>query len=87
MWHLRDPIERLKVFLARQGIADRHYFDQVEQEADELAVHVRDGVRSMAEPEATSMFDHVYAEPHPLLEEQRRLLREYEASFVPGGPQ
>ena len=28
VWRLRDPIERLKVFLARQGIADRHYFDQ-----------------------------------------------------------
>ncbi len=85
IWRLRDPIERLKVFLARQGIADRHYFDQIEQEADELAVHVRDGVRSMPEPEATSMFDHVYAESHTLLEEQRRHLHEYEASFVPGG--
>ena len=37
IWRLRDPIERLKVFLARQGIADRGYFDQVEHEADELA--------------------------------------------------
>ena len=31
IWRLRDPIERLKVFLARQGIADRGYFDQVER--------------------------------------------------------
>ena len=50
IWRLRDPIERLKVFLARQGIADRGYFDQVEHEADELAIVVRDGVRAMPEP-------------------------------------
>jgi pyruvate dehydrogenase E1 component alpha subunit len=82
IWRLRDPIERLKVFLARQGIADRHYFDQIDHEANELAVFVRDGVRAMVEPSAGSMFDHVYAESHPLLDEQRRRLRDYEASFV-----
>ena len=64
IWRLRDPIERLKVFLARQGIADRGYFDQVEHEADELAIVVRDGVRAMPEPAPASMFDHVYVEPH-----------------------
>ena len=85
IWRLRDPIERLKVHLARQGIADRGFFDQVELEADDLAVMVRDGVRSMVEPPATSMFDHVYVEPHAPLEAQRRRLREYEAAFVDGG--
>ena len=40
----RDPTERLKVFVARQGSADRHSFDQVDHEAADLAVvvHCRD---------------------------------------------
>jgi pyruvate dehydrogenase E1 component alpha subunit len=86
IWRLRDPIERLKVFLARQGIADRNFFDQVDRESDELAALVRDGVRAMPEPPATAMFDHVYAEPHALLEQQRLRVREYEASFADGAP-
>lgn len=82
VWRLRDPIERLKVFLARQGIADRHYFDQIEHESEELAVLVRDGVRSMPEPPPTAMFDHVYVEPNQHLDRQRAWLAEFEASFA-----
>ena len=82
VWRLRDPVERVKVLLARQGIADRQFFDQVDREAEELAVMIRDGVRSMPQPPAESMFDHVYAEPHATLDRERRWLAEYEASFV-----
>ena len=82
VWRLRDPIERLKVFLARQGIADRHFFDQVDGEGDEMAIMIREGVRSMPEPSPESMFDHVYAEPHETVERQRRELLEYEAAFA-----
>lgn len=84
VWRLRDPIERLKVHLARQGVADRNYFDQIEHEADELAVMIRDGVRSMPEPASGAMFDHVYAEPHSLVDQQRRDVIAYEASFTDG---
>ena len=82
MWRLRDPIERLKVFLARQGMADRHVFDQVDAEADELAELIREGVRSMPVPSPEEMFDHVYAEPHPLISEQREEFAAYSASFA-----
>ena len=81
VWRLRDPIERLKVFLARQGVADRQFFDQIDHEADELAVAVREGVRSMPEPPSQAMFDHVYAEPHALVDHQRRALAQYESTF------
>jgi pyruvate dehydrogenase E1 component alpha subunit len=40
----------------------------------------------MPEPPATAMFDHVYAEPHALLEQQRLHVLEYEASFADGAP-
>ena len=85
VWRLRDPIERVKVFLARQGIADRTFFDSVDQEAHELAVLVRDGVRSMPDPPAEALFDHVYAERNQQVEQERLRLRAYEATFAAGG--
>ena len=84
VWRLRDPIERLKVHLARQGMADRQFFDRVDREADDLAHLVRDGVRAMPQPPATAMFDHVYAEAHPGIDRQRQWLRDYEDSFADG---
>ena len=80
-WRLRDPIERLKVYLARQGIADRSFFDHIEQEGEELAVHIREGVRGMVPPRPESMFDDVYAEPHARIDEQRSEMLEYLSSF------
>jgi len=84
VWRLRDPIERLKVFLARQGIADRHYFDTVDHEAAGLANLVRDGVRTMPDPPPAALFENVYAEPHVLLDQERRDFLAYEASFADG---
>lgn len=82
-WKLKDPIERLKVYLARSGFADRAFFDGVEVEAEELAVHLRDACRAMPNPEPTSMFDHVYTEPHPLVDAERAEFTAYHASFSP----
>jgi 2-oxoisovalerate dehydrogenase E1 component alpha subunit len=82
-WKLKDPIERLKVYLARSGFADRSFFDGVEAEAEELAVHLRDACRAMPNPEPTSMFDHVYTEPHPLVDAERAEFTAYHASFSP----
>ena len=85
VWRLRDPIERLKVFMARNGIADRVYFDQIDDEASDLAVHVRDGVRAMTAPPPETMFDHVYAEPYEPLVRQRADFLAYEESFLHEG--
>lgn len=84
IWRLRDPIERLKVYLARNGMADRSYFDQVDHEAADLAVLVRDGVRAMAAPAPETMFDHVYVDPTAELVAQRAGLIAYEESFAEG---
>jgi 2-oxoisovalerate dehydrogenase E1 component alpha subunit len=80
-WRLRDPIERLKVYLARQGIADRSFFDQIDGEGEDLAELIRQGVREMVPPDPASMFDHVYSQPQARIDEQRSELVEYLASF------
>ena len=84
VWKLRDPIMRLKAYLAHEGKADSAFFAAVEAEADELAVHVREGTLSMPDPTGESMFDHVYVEHHPLLAAEREQFVAYQASFDGG---
>ena len=83
-WKLKDPIERVKAHLVRTGKADQAFFDAVEAESDELAAHVRKGCLEMPDPEPLSIFDHVYAERHPLIEEEREQFATYLASFEGG---
>lgn len=71
-WEAKDPITRVKTFLADSGRAEPTFFNEVEQQAEELAEQVRHGVRSMVTPDPATMFDHVYAEDHPLIEQQRQ---------------
>jgi len=80
-WKLKDPIERVKAYLVRGGIADQAFFDAVEAESDELAAHVRKGCLEMEDPEPLSIFDHVYAERHPLVEEEREQFARYLETF------
>jgi 2-oxoisovalerate dehydrogenase E1 component alpha subunit len=80
-WKLKDPIERLKAYLVRTGLADADFFTGVEEEADKLAQHVRDGCRGLPDPEPLDLFDDVYVENTPLLERERTEFASYLASF------
>ncbi len=80
-WKLKDPIARLKAYLARNGDADQGYFDEIAAEADALAAHVRSGCLALDKPDPLSMFDHAYSEPHPLVDEERAWFAQYHASF------
>ncbi|MGY1811492.1 pyruvate dehydrogenase (acetyl-transferring) E1 component subunit alpha [Blastococcus sp. SYSU D00820] len=80
-WKLRDPIARLKVYLAHEGIADAAFFDAVDAEGDELAARVRAGTIGMPAPPPSSMFDGVYAEQTPHLAAQQAEFEAYQASF------
>jgi 2-oxoisovalerate dehydrogenase E1 component alpha subunit len=84
-WKLKDPIARLKAYLARSGAADHAFFDAVDAEADALAHRLRDGCRALSDPSPLSIFDNVYAEPHPLVEQERAEMADYLASFEAGG--
>jgi pyruvate dehydrogenase E1 component alpha subunit len=62
-------------------MGDQAFFDELEAESDELAAHVRKGCLDMPDPEPLSLFDHVYAEEHPLLVEEREQFATYLATF------
>jgi pyruvate dehydrogenase E1 component alpha subunit len=80
-WKLKDPIERVKAYLSRSGVADEDYYADVEREAEELAAHLRKGCLELPDPSPLDIFDQVYEEITPELEAQRGQFAEYLSSF------
>ncbi|MDQ1602790.1 MAG: 2-oxoisovalerate dehydrogenase component alpha subunit [Actinomycetota bacterium] len=80
-WKLKDPIERVKAHLSRNGLADQAFFETLEAESDDLAARVRKGCLDMADPGPLSIFDHVYADAHPLIDEEREQFAAYLDTF------
>lgn len=76
-WRQRDPIQRVRTYLETSCGVSREQFDEVETDADEWATTVRRDCLELPDPEPDAFFDHVYAEPHPLVEEERRGYAEY----------
>jgi pyruvate dehydrogenase E1 component alpha subunit len=82
-WKLKDPLERMKSFLYKQQMVDASYFEALQAESDALAARLREGCLSMPDPQPLELFDEVYAEDHPLIDEQRALTAAYLESFEP----
>ncbi|MGH3836303.1 MAG: pyruvate dehydrogenase (acetyl-transferring) E1 component subunit alpha [Pseudonocardiaceae bacterium] len=81
-WKLKDPIERVRVHLVREGLAEPEFFPRVAAESDVLAARLRDYCTSMPVPSPERIFSEVYAEPSPYLEAQRQEFLAYHASFA-----
>lgn len=79
-WAGRDPIVRMRAFLENRG-AEESFFAEVDAEAADAAEDLRARTVQLGPPRADLMFDHVYSEPHPLIEEQKAWRARYEASF------
>jgi pyruvate dehydrogenase E1 component alpha subunit len=77
IWRQRDPLARVKTYLQRTEGESESTFEAIAAEADQLAMDLREGLLALPDPEPLSMFDHVYAEPHPLIEAGRRELIEF----------
>ncbi len=82
-WAERDPIIRMRAFLEGRG-ASAAFFDAVETEGADAAEDLRSRTVELGPPPASKIFDHVYSEPHPLIDEQRAWRDRYEASFEGG---
>ncbi|MHB1613840.1 MAG: pyruvate dehydrogenase (acetyl-transferring) E1 component subunit alpha [Actinomycetes bacterium] len=84
-WRLKDPIERVKAYLARSGIADSAYFAEIDAESDTLAADLRAQCLAMPDPAPLALFDHVYVDQTALLGEERTAYAAYLDSFEPAG--
>jgi 2-oxoisovalerate dehydrogenase E1 component alpha subunit len=83
-WRLRDPVERMRSFLYKQQLVDADFFASLDDEAEALAVRLREGCRQLVDPTPLDIFTHVYAEPHALVEQERVGFEAYLQSFETG---
>jgi pyruvate dehydrogenase E1 component alpha subunit len=81
-WRLKDPIERVRMYLTQNDLADDAFFASVEAEADELGHQVRADCRALPDPEPEAIFEHVYAGAHEQLAEERAAFFSYLDGFV-----
>jgi len=79
-WQQRDPIARYRTWLEGRG-ASASFFDQVDEEASDIAADVRRRALEITIPTREKIFEHVYSEPHPLMVEQAAWLDAFETSF------
>jgi 2-oxoisovalerate dehydrogenase E1 component alpha subunit len=81
-WKLKDPIARVKQYLIRSEQADMQFFDEIDAEADEVGLRVREACLTMPDPAPAAMFDNVYTGPTAQLEAERAGFTAYLDSFV-----
>jgi pyruvate dehydrogenase E1 component alpha subunit len=79
MWKLRDPIERVRAYLVRTGLAEPDFFADVDAEAKQIGARVREACRTMPDPPPLAIFDHVYSEPNPMTSILRAEREQYSA--------
>jgi pyruvate dehydrogenase E1 component alpha subunit len=80
-WRLKDPIERVKAYLTRNGIVSADFYDEVEAEAEALGEHLRAGCKLLPEPRLLDMFDNVYVEQTGELAAEKAEMAAYLATF------
>ena len=83
-WKLKDPIQRVRVYLTRNGLVDQSFLDSVDAEAEQLGEHLREGCRSMPDPHILDVFGHVFAEQTPELAAQQAGYAAYLDTFEGG---
>ncbi len=80
-WRERDPISRLDAHLRSTGVLTDESEQRVHATATAAAAELRASCVALEDPPALSLFDEVYAEPHPELARQRAEYADYLAGF------
>ena len=81
-WRRRDPIARVEALLRAEGGFDDDFAAEVAADADRLGAEVRAATLGATSREPIGVFDHVYAEPHSGLDEQRAWFASYLDGFA-----
>jgi 2-oxoisovalerate dehydrogenase E1 component alpha subunit len=80
-WQAKDPIKRVRALLEREELADAEFFADVDETAAKQAIELRERVLAMPDPAPLTIFDNVYPEGSPHLDEQREQFAAYLSSF------
>lgn len=81
-WSDRDPVARVGAHLRALGVLDDTAESEVAAAAETAAAELRAGCVSLPEPGPLEIFDHVYAEPHPVIDRQRAAYARYLDGFA-----
>jgi pyruvate dehydrogenase E1 component alpha subunit len=84
-WAERDPILRLRRHLEQLGEIDEAFTARCDEEAHDLAMQLHHHIHGMEDPDPVHMFDHPYAEPHPIVDAEREEYLAYVAQFEDDG--
>jgi len=73
-WKRRDPIDRLRTYMSNRDLAGDDDFEQIESSVSEQVANAVEQAEARFEElgDPAGMFDHVWAEPPPYVEAQRR---------------
>jgi pyruvate dehydrogenase E1 component alpha subunit len=77
LWQRRDPIDRIRRLLEREGLWDSEFEQRVQARSDTVGGRLRGATIAMPDPDPMQLFDHVYAGPHPLIDDERRQYAAY----------
>ncbi|MGP9529400.1 pyruvate dehydrogenase (acetyl-transferring) E1 component subunit alpha [Glutamicibacter sp. AOP5-A2-18] len=81
-WAPKDPLIRLETYLRDNNLVDEAFFEQLSTDADAMAAKVREDAMAFPVPPLAKSFEQVYAEAHPLIQEELAWHLEYEAGFA-----
>ena len=80
-WKTKDPLLRAAGYLRSLGVSDET-IAEIDAEAAAHARVVREQILALPASRPDEIFDYVYAEPHPRIDEQQTWMHAYEASFA-----
>ncbi|GAB4084150.1 thiamine pyrophosphate-dependent enzyme [Myceligenerans cantabricum] len=83
-WSRRDPIDRLRTYLADAGAVDDARLAAFAADAEHLADRMREGLGTDVPHDPGELFAHVYAVPTPQLREQQAMLADESARDAEG---
>lgn len=81
-WESKDPIKRLETYLLDTGVLSDELLHETEQELDIFGEEVRAACHGLRPAAPESIFDNVYSEIDPGLQEERAAFVEYVNSFA-----
>ena len=73
-WSRRDPLERMRRFLQRQGLWSSSLADEVDAQTHAARERLRTAIFDAPRPDPQELFAHVYSTPTPALQAQRDAL-------------
>ena len=81
-WAPQDPLIRMETYLRESNIVDEAFFEQLERDGNAMAAQVRKDAMAFPVPPLSKSFEQVYAEAHPLVQEELQWHLDYEAGFA-----